>query len=533
MESGKNRGVKVDLSHTIYDDLGIPENNDEIVERIKYIKRVLQTGKELDTDGVVFDKNGINEAQRIKLLNQVERALALYENNKDINELLNKYAWTDLAIFRNLFKEKLMVKYTRPDIDRETRDRLVSKELNAAISERMATWGIITTPESRREYDEELFILRKIQAIEDEKIRARVLRNKIAKEDLRKRYGYESFDRSELGGDKVPPYKHGSPTYGWNIREYSGGKQLIFTTETSYEGHPELGEKVEIFAHGAFEWGTMYRQNAHDASFSPTYLDGLCEVISIKKTDKQGNEVEAYGIAQTRDLGYFTELTEDQIKQKESRGIQVMLLSTPEESREQEYLRNREERIMRRRASRNISRPKTLEDRLKGFMKSIGLEGVEEEPRKNRDSLYIPPATDAIKEFIPRVLKDPNKKYKVFVLSPVRYKIPEEDKPIIAKTRFADYMLAQAKEKNGYCFGSIADLRGGAEQRVLDETIKACQFATRNPGLLVSGVYGAQNMTVNSLESALSYLRQKDKARTARREAVNKNRRDVIEFLGE
>ena len=94
-------------------------------------------------------------------------------------------------------------------------------------------------------------------------------------------------------------------------------------------------------------------------------------------------------------------------------------------------------------------------------------------------------------------------------------------------------MLAQAKEKNVYCFGSIADLRGGAEQRVLDETIKACQFATRNPGLLVSGVYGAQNMTVNSLESALSYLRQKDKARTARREAVNKNRRDVIEFLGE
>ena len=109
MESGKNRGVKVDLSHTIYDDLGIPENNDEIVERIKYIKRVLQTGKELDTDGVVFDKNGINEAQRIKLLNQVERALALYENNRDINELLNKYAWTDLAIFRNLFKEKLII----------------------------------------------------------------------------------------------------------------------------------------------------------------------------------------------------------------------------------------------------------------------------------------------------------------------------------------------------------------------------------------------------------------------------------------
>ena len=525
MLNGRNRNIKVDVSHTIYDSLGIPENNEEIVERIKYIKSVLQTGKSMDNDGDVFDKAGSNEAQRVKLLSHVERALQLYEKNNDINELLNKYAWIDLAIFRNLFKEKVVAKYSRPDIDSNTRDKLVSIELNAAISDRMGKWGVITTPESRRKYDEELFILRKIQAIEDEKIRERVLRNKIAKEALIKRYGEESFDRSELGGERVLPYKHGFPTYGWNIREYSGGKKLIFTTETSYEGHPELDEKVEIYVHGAFEWGTMYRQNAHDDSFSPTYLDNLCEVISIKKIDKQGNEIEAYGIAQTRDLGYFSELTEDQIKEKESRGIRVMLLSTPEELRVQEDLRAREQRVARRKASRNISKPKTLKDRVKGVMKSIGFENVDGESRKNKDNLHIPNSIDETKKCIPGGVKDPNKKYKVFVLSPVRYKISEEDKAIIAKTRFADYMLVQAKNKNGYCFGSIADLSGGVQQRVLDETIKACQFATKNPGLLFSGVYGEKSMTVNSLESALTYLRQKDKVRTAKR--------DEIEFLGE
>ena len=187
----------------------------------------------MDTDGDVFDKAGRNEAQRVKLLSQVERALQLYEKNNDINELLNKYAWIDLAIFRNLFKEKVVAKYSRPDINPNTRDGLVSKELNDAISDRMGKWGVIITPESRRKYDEELFILRKIQAIEDEKIKVRVLRNKLAKEDLRRRYGRESFDRSDLGGDKIPPYKHGAPTYGWSIREYPRGKQLIFSTNTS------------------------------------------------------------------------------------------------------------------------------------------------------------------------------------------------------------------------------------------------------------------------------------------------------------
>ena len=378
-------------------------------------------------------------------------------------------------------------------------------------------------------------------AIEDEKIKIRVLRNKIAKEEIRKKYGRESFDRSDLGGDKIPPYKYGAPTYGWAIREYPRGKQLIFSTNTSYNGYHELDETVEVYAHGSFEWGTMYRQNADRMSFSPTYLDSLCEVVSVRKIDKNGNETVAYGIAQTRDLGYFDSLTPAEIKEKEARGIRVMYTPTKEEADEQEFLRKREERIARRRAQREAiikaNRPKTLEDRLLGlkrFLNKIGFEGVNSpDILDDKESSYIPPATDAIQTFVPSQLRDPNKKYSVFVLSPIRYKLSDEEKTDLAKLRLAEFMLVQAKEKNGHCFGSLSEVNGRASIRVLDETIKACQFASVNPGMLVSGTQPERSAKVNSLESALAYLEQKDNARTAKREAIIRRRNEVIDFLGE
>ena len=539
---GKNREVKVDLSHTIYDDLGIPENEEGIVKKIRDVRRRLHEGPTADREGLLFDKSGTTAISRIKYVTQIDNALAAYEKTGDFAELLNRYAWVDMAVFRNLYKDFLSEKYSKLDLDQDTITRMKSKELNDAVAMRMAYWGIVNTPESKREYDEELRVLRQIQAIEDEKIKVRVLRNKIAKEGIRKKYGRESFDRSDLGGEKIPPYKHGAPTYGWSIREYPRGKQLIFSTNTSFDDHHELDETVEVYAHGAFEWGTMYRQNADRMSFSPTYLDGLCEVISVRKVDKQGNETVAYGIAQTRDLGYFDYLTPAEIREKEARGIRVMYTPTKEEADEQEFLRKREERIARRRQQREAilraNRPKTLQDRLLGvkkFLNKIGLEEVNfPNVPSNQDELgYIPQATDAIQTFVPRELRDPNKKYSVFVLSPVRYKLSEDEKKDLAKLRLAEFMLVQAKEKNGHCFGSLSEVNGGASIRVLDETIRACQFASVNPGILVSSAQPGNGMRVNSLESALLYLQQKDNTRTAKREAIVKRRNEVIDFLGE
>ena len=539
---GKNREVKVDLSHTIYDDLGIPENEEGIVKKIRDVRRRLHDGPNADREGLIFDKSGVTAISRIKYVTQIDNALAVYEKTGDFAELLNRYAWVDMAVFRNLYKDFLGDKYSKLDLDQDSITRMKSKELNDAVAMRMAYWGIVNTPESKREYDEELRILREIQAIEDVKIKVRVLRNKIAKEDIRKKYGRESFDRSDLGGEKIPPYKHGTPTYGWAIKEYPRGKQLIFSTNTSFDGHHELDETVEVYAHGSFEWGTMYRQNADRMSFSPTYLDGLCEVISVRKVDKNGNETVAYGVAQTRDLGYFDSLTPAEIREKEARGIRVMYTPTKEEADEQEFLRKREERIARRRQQREAilkaNRPKTLQDRLlgvKNFLNKIGFEEVNfSNVSSNQEQAgYIPQATDAIQTFVPSQLRDPNKKYNVFVLSPVRYKLSEDEKKDLAKLRLAEFMLVQAKEKNGHCFGSLSEVNGGASIRVLDETIRACQFASVNPGILVSSAQPGNGMRVNSLESALLYLQQKDNTRTAKREAIVKRRNEVIDFLGE
>lgn len=554
---GSHREVKVDIEHTIYSDLGIPEDEEGIVNAIKEVRRKLyegpnyRKGPKPEEDVYIYDESGATLYSRVKLLAQVDNALETYKETGSLTELLNKYVFTDIAIYRNIRKDALKRKYKQIEADKkavnkdyvELRDdeiaRIVASELNEDVKRRFDYWGVLYSPESKREYDEELSALRKIQAIEDEKIKARVLRNKLAKEELRRRYGRQSFDRSDLGGDKIPPYKHGSPTYGWSIREYPRGKQLIFSTNTSFAEHPELDEKVEVYAHGAFEWGTMYRQNADRASFSPTYLDGLCEVISVRKVDKNGNETVAYGIAQTRDLGYFASLTEAEIREKEARGIKVMLTSTPEEIEEQEFLRRREERIARRRqqreAIRRANKPKTLEDRLLGvkkFLYKIGLEGIDIS-EKEETSDYIPQATDAIQTFVPRQLQDPNRKYNVFVLSPVRYRLSEAEKANLAKTHLAEFMLVQAKEKNGHCFGSLSEAEDGASIRVLDETIRACQFASVNPGVFVSGIEPVRSVRVNSLENALTYLQQKDNARTAKREAIVKRRNEVIDFLGE
>ena len=505
MSSGRKKEFKVDLSHTIYDSLNIPEKDEEIVEKIKDVKKQLE-------DGVLFDEGGLIKIYLNKYIFDINTGLLEYGKSGNILDLLHRYAFVDIAMKRALLKDK------------ERNGELSNIELNSIMRKITSNWDIIMDPIARAEYDKELAVLRRIQAIQNEEKRQKVMRNKLGREALKAKYGEESFDRSGLEGDKAKSGFDGAPAYGWSIREYPKGKELIFSTNTSYLNNHELDEKIEVYAHGEFHWGAMYRKIDHGQFFSPTYLDSLCEVVSIRKTDNNGNEVVTYGIAQTRDLGYFDSLTEDEIKMKEAEGVKVLLLSTPKEIEEREYYRRAEERRRRRVNNPNLRKPKTKENTLYGvkkFLNTIGFavpledknDVVKNNNVKPRRTTEIATASQTINATIPSAYRDPNKKYNVLVMQPVRYKLSNLERAEFAKTRFSDYMLVQAKEKNGNCFGRISDDNNVAAQRVIDETIRACQYASVKPGVILSNISGVGDMRIGSLKSALEYIEKRDKAR--------------------
>lgn len=498
----RGKEVHIDLNHTVYDSLNLPENDDEIYERVKHIREQLEKGTIRDKGGIIAHYVG-------EYIKGIDISLDEYEKTKDITTLLRKYSWIDLSMKQAFLKDK------------EKAGEISNKELHDFMTQYRFKWSIISNPEYRRDYDHELDILRRIQAIENKHERERVLRNKIVREEMLEKEGTYSFDKSYLGGASIRDQYGKIPTYSWGIREYKGGKNLIFATQTRYQNRPELDQRVEVYAHGEFLWGAMLRKD-NDGVIRSTFEDPLCEVISIRKIDKDGNEDVTYGIAQTRDLGRFDKMTESEIRENERKGIEVILLSTPEELQEREFLRRQDERRRRRPQQAykviRVTKPTDFGEKLVRFNRVLDRIGMEIPnmfiPKETIDKrIPIAGATESIKEFVPRVQRDYNKKYNVLVMVPERYKMRPDEQSEFARTRLADFRLDEDKLKNGHFFGLLGTKTDLTVERLLEETIKVCQYATVNPGYIISSARTDRSFQSSNIEDALDYIARKDRIR--------------------
>ena len=510
----RGKEVHIDLNHTVYDSLKLPENDDEIYERVKYIRDELEKGTIRDNGGLIAHYVG-------EYIKGIDTSLKEYEKTKDITTLLCTYSWIDLSMKQAFLKDK------------EKAGEISNKELHDFMTQYRFKWSILSNPEHRRDYDHELDILRRIQAIENKHERERVLRNKIVREEMLEKEGTDSFDKSHFGGARIRDQFGKIPTYSWGIKEYQGGKRLIFATQTRYQNRPELNQRVEVYAHGEFLWGSMLRKDA-DGIIRPTFENPLCEVISVRKIDKDGNEDITYGIAQTRDLGHFDKMTEAEIRENERKGIEVILLSTPEEIQEREFLIRQEERRRRRPQQAykvvRVTKPTDFGEKLVRFNRVLDRIGMEIPnmfiPKETIEKrIPIAGATESIKEFVPRAQRDYNKKYNVLVMVPERYKMRPDEQSEYARTRLADFRLEEDKLKNGHFFGLLGSKTDLTVDRLLDETIKVCQYATVNPGYIIASGRTDRTFSSANIGEALDYIARRDKARSeqARRSLQQKD----------
>ena len=107
-----------------------------------------------------------------------------------------------------------------------------------------------------------------------------------------------------------------------------------------------------------------------------------------------------------------------------------------------------------------------------------------------------------------------NKKYTVLVMQPKRTELSELDRTRFAKLYLSDYLLGIAKEKNGYFIGNFGAFREVNIHRLEEEAIRACQFATKNPGKIY-GVDGLQGpMEAQDIGTALEFVQRVDRMRT-------------------
>ena len=177
-------------------------------------------------------------------------------------------------------------------------------------------------------------------------------------------------------------------------------------------------------------------------------------------------------------------MTEAEIRENERKGIEVILLSTPEEIQEREFLIRQEERRRRRPQQAykvvRVTKPTDFGEKLVRFNRVLDRIGMEIPnmfiPKETIEKrIPIAGATESIKEFVPRVQRDYNKKYNVLVMVPERYKMRPDEQSEYARTRLADFRLEEDKLKNGHFFGLLGSKTDLTVDRLLDETIKVCQ----------------------------------------------------------
>lgn len=487
------RNIVVNPNKTIYADLDLPETDEEIVEQIKRVKR------KISNDTFDAERREIVKPFKDTFVKYIEDGLDAYKKTGNMQDLLNKYALVDLGIRRALLKKL------------EAKGEMSNREVNEIMQNYHNEWSILIHPEARDEYDRELKELRRIEAIKNRTIRDRVMRNKLAREELAKEPVSQAFDRSFLRGDKIREKSHEVPQYAWRINMYPRGKKLVFKTDTNYHLNADLNETVEVYALGTFEYGAGLRRDDY-GTLHPTYSNELCEVISIKKTDIRGNVTTSYGIAQTRDLGCFMELTESEIQEKEMAGIQVLLLDDDKEANQ----RNSQRQIHPRRRVQAPVRREPLDgiSKVNRILDKIGLEIPTKKKAEIPPRVNIETASRVIKQSAPTILRDPNKKHKVFVLEPMRYKLSDEEASKFAKLYLSDYMLSIADECNGHFIGTIDELSSPMSPSLRDETITACQYATTHKGYLHGAAGINSHFEMNNLTSALRYIEERSKAKS-------------------
>lgn len=518
-----SHNLQINLSNTAYKEVGLPETAEGIVKKVEAVRDQLKNMKN--------DENEMLQYFSESFVQRIDEALAEYNSTGDVSVLVSRYAGVDIMIKRTM-------------LDLQVKNGEISKKDASDLLKKLTdNWNILSNPELKRIYDHELMVLRRIQAIQDENERKRLLRNKLVIDEISENYDRSEFDRSSLGGDKVRKNRFDNlPEYAWSIREYPQGKELIFSTNTFYRNHPELDEKVEVYAVGEFRWGNFLRRD-RNGLVKPTIENELCEVVCVKKKDKDGKEVTFYGIAETRDLGEFSKMTEDEIRENERQGKEVILVMTPEEKIEFEHERRLAEIRGRNRRKRpnqtyevvKVTRPTNFGKKLIRFnrvLDKIGLEIPEEMIPTNVIEKRIPiaNASKMIEDVVPMTQRSQNKKYNVLVMQPVRHKLDSLTQSEFARIRLSDWALVQAKEKNGYFIGALADKKDTPSQMVLDDTIRACQFATKNPGTIRTSTN--RLVQVGSLEEAIVCLAKRDMERQRHRRTERKSS-ETIDFYGE
>lgn len=499
-----DKSLSTNKEATLYSFLNLPEKDEEIIEYAKALREVLKT-KKIGGEG-----NYLIARFTDTYIREIDEAISLYEKTGDMHKFFSKFCFADLGIRKALLKEL------------EHSGQRTNKEVNDKFREYQDAWTIISNPESRREYDRELLEMRRIQAVQNEKTRARLLRKKLVRDEIKENLPIHLFNRSHLRGDKISRYcVDGTPQYGWEVALYED-KVKIFDSYASYINHPELDEKVEVFAHGKFKWMTSYRRDRNGIE-SPSVTNELCEVISIVRTDENGDKTVSYGIAQTRDLGYEALLTDREILDLEARGINVYNLVTEEEDRKAQEEKARAER---RRRMEERRKPEDPRARLNRYLNKIGLElPPEEQPKR----IELPEQ----KLIDTRKLYDPNLRHRVLVLEPRRYEISEVDKSDFARILLSENMIELAYEANGSFVGSF-DLAGKEDYyRRHDDTIKACQYATKNPGLLTSRFSGRRGFRFNNLYDVYEYIIEQENNKKTRKPATSVDIISEIEFFGE
>ena len=486
---------------TVYSFLNIPEKDEEIVEHAKKLRDAIQKGRFGNMSNFLLEKFSGT------YIREITDAITLYEQTGDISKFFSRYCLADLGIRKALLKEI------------EHSGKKSNKEINDKFREYQDAWAIVSNPQSRKDYDTELAEMRRIQAIQDEKIRMKVIRKKLVREELSKTLDIELFDRSHLGGDKMPRFGiDGTSQFGWEVSLYDK-KRKIFDVDVDYDKHPELGEKVEVYSHGQFRWTGNYRRDRNGFEY-PSLTNDLCELISVVRTDINGDSLVSYVIAQTRDLGYIADLTDAEILDLEANGISVYNLVTEEEEKRLEIERRR---LQREEARRRRNQPEDRRTKINRYLNKIGLELPEEEKPKK---IELP--AQKLAEY--RKPYNPDEKHHVLVMQPRRYEIPEEDKADFARLFLSEHMIQLAYEKNGSFIGTFDLSKPEELYRRNDDTIQACQYASKYPGLVISRYLGKKGYRFNSLHDVYNYIIEQE---NTQRRKTSVEIVSEIEFFGE
>ena len=527
--------MKVSSKDTLYSFLTVPELPSELLKSIEGINAKL---KEIES-GNINDPE-IQELLKGKNNKYGEDRATLFTTLKEVapvlierlEEIINDY-------YRSGSDEELLKGYSGVNIilkkvllDNEVANGKLTQDSAADLMKKYNhAWAILTNPELKKTYDLKLARVRRRDAIKNKIERNKQTRKDLVEDELRQSGDIYSYDQSRLkGGEREKGRLDGLPVYQWTIKEYPKGKQLIMSTNSVFLGNPELNEKVEVYAHGEFLWGTMTRRD-ENGKITPTITDSLCEVISVRKVDKYGNESVTYGIAQTRERrGYLDRLTKSEIDQLTRDGFTC---AVPKEIADR---RNSIQDVTRRRVRREayeitrVRKPTSFGEKLikfNRFLDKIGLEipdymipneiieqrrPVTRRPERARDELDFS-------------VSDSRKKHTVFVFNPIRNKISIASQADIARVVLSDYVFDKFKEGNGHFIGVLAENQHPMSSIGIEETIKACQYASKYPDV---------NNNMRNLNDAFEYLERRDKRREKEVEKPSTKRfSDTIDFYGE